>query len=425
MIPTLRSSMVIGSALALTMAVTSCGGPSSSVASSTTGTSAGTSSAAGAAAASTPPSVPVSGGAGSAPAASSGPSSMSSSLGAGSSNVGATTEPASSVAPSSGKVDPASPLGQTLTYIDSGKNPPNHPKVAFIEACTSNTYCQAGLQGAKDAATKFGMEMKLYDSNFSSDTELKNAQDAVQQGFAGYVFAPLTQAGGCSVLKQLKATGKPVVNDNSPMCGNADYTPGTTGFVAVQTAAYFQRHFEYAFKSCTSTCEALVVDAPITSDLYKLWESALAVAKTKYPNVKVVVDRPTDFVPAKTLQVTQDALQTHPNISMVVSPWDDATRGAEQAIVAAGKKPGTDIRIYSMGATKDGLAKVVAGTWTETTIFLPYEESYYAFAQLARKLATGKDTPGYTDLAGAPSVVDGPGDIYITKDNANKFHPKY
>jgi len=39
---------------------------------------------------------------------------------------------------------------------------------------------------------------------------------------------------------------------------------------------------------------------------------------------------------------------------MVISPWDDATRGAEQAIIAAGKKPGTDVRIYSMGATKDG-----------------------------------------------------------------------
>lgn len=334
--------------------------------------------------------------------------------------------PADSAPPSnSAKVDPASPLGQTLAYVASGQKPPNNPKIAFIDACTSNTYCQAGLQGARDASAKFGMTLKLYDSNFSSDTELKNAQDATQQGFDGYVFAPLTQAAGCSTLKLLLATGKPVVNDNSPMCGNADYTPGTTGFVAVQTAAYFQRHLEYAFKSCTSSCEALIVDAPITSDLYKLWESALRKVKVKYPKVKVVVDQPTDFLPAKTLQVTQDALQRHPNISLVISPWDDATRGAEQAIVAVGKKPGTDVRIYSMGATKDALVKVKAGTWNETTVFLPYEEGYYAFAQMARKLATGKDTPGYTDLSGAPSVVDGPGSIFITKDNADKFHPKY
>jgi len=297
--------------------------------------------------------------------------------------------------------------------------------VAFIEACTSNTYCQAGVQGAKDAAAKFGMEMKLYDSNFSSSTELKNAQDAAQQGFDGYVFAPLTQAGGCSVLKMLQATGKPVVNVNSPMCGNPDYTPGTTGFVAVQTASYFQRHFEFAFKSCTGPCKALVVDAPVTSDLYRLWQSALSAAKKMYPNVRVVVDQPTDFLPAKTLQVTQDALQRHPDIALVVSPWDDATRGAEQAITAAGKKAGTDVRIYSMGATKAGLAKVKAGSWNETTIFLPYEETYYGFAQLARKLASGKDTPGYTDLAGAPTVLEGPGDIYITKDNADKFQPRY
>lgn len=125
---------------------------------------------------------------------------------------------------------PSFPLGQTLAYIQSGQQPGNHPKVAFIDACTSNTYCQAGLRGAKDASAKFGLTMKLYDSNFSSDTELKNAQDATQQGFDGYVFAPLTQTAGCSTLRLLKSAGKPVVNDNSPMCGNADYTPGTAGF---------------------------------------------------------------------------------------------------------------------------------------------------------------------------------------------------
>jgi ABC-type sugar transport system substrate-binding protein len=323
------------------------------------------------------------------------------------------------------KADPKSPMGQTLDYIVNGKKPTGSPKVAFIDACTSNTYCQAGLAGAQAASKEFGLDMKLYDSNFSSDTELKNAQDAIQAGYDGYVFAPLTQSSGCAVFKLLQATGKPVVNDNSPMCGNAEYTPGTSGFVAVQTAAYFQKHIEYAFATCKEKCEALVIDQGVESDLYKLWQEALKGAEAKYPLVDVVVDQPTDFVPEKTLQVTQDALQRHPDIQMVVSYWDDATRGAEQAIVAAGKKPGTDVRIYSMGGTKDALAKVKAGTWNETTVLLPYEEGFYAFAQLARKLATGQDTPGYTDLAFAPSVIYGPGSVFITQENADKFDPKY
>jgi ABC-type sugar transport system substrate-binding protein len=323
------------------------------------------------------------------------------------------------------KIDANTPMGQTLDYIVNGKNPPGHPRVGFIEACTSNTYCQAGVAGARAAATQFGLDMKLYDSNFSSDTELKNTQDATQAGYQGYVLNPLASASGCAVFKLLRATGKPVENGNSPMCGNPEYTPGTTGFVAVQTTAYFQKHIEYAFATCTKKCDALVIDQGVESDLYKEWKDALKAAKAKYPLVNVVVDQPTDFVPEKTLQVTQDALQRHPSISMVVSYWDDATRGAEQAIRAAGKQPGKDVRIYSMGGTKDALAKVKAGTWNETTVLLPYEEGYYAFAQLARKLATGKDTPGYTDLAGAPSIINGPGSVFITADNADKFQPKY
>jgi ABC-type sugar transport system substrate-binding protein len=322
-------------------------------------------------------------------------------------------------------VDPNSPMGQTLAFVQAGKKVTKPTNVAFITACTSNTYCQAGVQGATDAAARFGLTMKLYDSNFSSDIELKNAQDATQQGFDGYLFAPETDASGCSVFKLLHATGKPVATDNSPMCGNPGYTPGTVGLVASQTTEYFQQHIEHAFASCTTPCETLVVDQGVESDLYARWETALKNALPKYPNVKVVVDQPTDFDPATTLQVTQDALQKHPNISMVVSYWDDATRGAEQAIVAQGKVPGKDVRIYSMGATRDSLTKITAGTWNETTVLLPYEEAYYAMAQLARKLETGQDTPGYTDLAGAPAVVNGPGTVFITAANAAKFQPRY
>jgi ABC-type sugar transport system substrate-binding protein len=330
-----------------------------------------------------------------------------------------------SAALASGKVNPTSPMGETLAYVKSGKNPANHPTVAFIDACTSNTYCQAGLQGAKAAAAKFGIDMTLYDSNFDTTTELQNVQDAVQKGYDGYVYAPLSEASGCSNLKLLQAPAKPIENDNSPMCGNANYTAGTNGFVAVQTTAYFQLHIENAFKSCTTTCQALVVDQSVSSDLYGMWETALKNAEAKYPKVDVVVDQPTNYLPATTLQVTQDALQKYPKISMVVSYWDDATRGAEQAIVAAGKTPGKDVRIYSMGATKAGLAKIKAGTWNESTVLLPYEETYYAFAQMARRLATGKSTPGYTNLADAPSIINGPGSIYITAANADKFAPKY
>ena len=75
-------------------------------------------------------------------------------------------------------------------------------------------------------------------------------------------------------------------------------------------------------------------------------------------------DEPGNFDPRVALVKIQNALLAHPDITVVLSSWDDMTRGVEQAIEAAGKKPGTDIRIYSIGATKDGVDKVKAGVYT-------------------------------------------------------------
>ncbi|WP_382308675.1 sugar ABC transporter substrate-binding protein [Herbiconiux sp. UC225_62] len=314
----------------------------------------------------------------------------------------------------------------TLDYIDAGLPDLGGQKIAYLAECaTENTFCQTRWQGAQDAAAKVGAEITLFNAGFDTNAQLQQVQDAIQRGFDGYVFSPVADSPGCADFDLLKATGKPVVNINSPMCGNPDYTEDTAGFVAMQTESYFLEHLENAFASCDEPCKAVAVGGFVGSDLFTRWENAIQQASAEYPNVTVVSDQPGSFDPATALTVVQDALSSNPDVDLVVSSWDDMTRGVEQAIVAAGKTPGTDVRIYSVGGTKDGVAKVAEGTWTETTVLLPYEESYYGVVQLAKAIDTGESTPGFTYLAESPVVTDGPGDIFITADNASEFTPEY
>ncbi|WP_185278522.1 sugar ABC transporter substrate-binding protein [Leifsonia shinshuensis] len=332
----------------------------------------------------------------------------------------ATTSTATAAAASS------SAMKDTLAYLDGGLPDLGGARIAYIAECAAaNAYCQSRLKGAEETAAKAGAKLTVFDANFDPNTQLSQVQDAVQRGFDGYVFSPVASATGCSDLKLLQASGKPVATINSPMCGNPDYTPGTVGFVGMQTESFFQEHAENAFKSCTSACEAVAVGGYVGSDLFTRWEDAIKAAAKKYPNVTVVSDQPGSFDPKAALAVVQDALAAHPKVSLVLSSWDDMTRGVEQAITAAGKTPGKDVRIYSVGGTKDGIARVKAGAWTETSVLLPYEESSYGVVQLARKLKTGKDTPGFAYLAEAPSVVKGPGSIFVTAKNASSFSPEY
>lgn len=314
----------------------------------------------------------------------------------------------------------------TLSYIKSGLPNLHGSSIAYLAECaTENTYCQTRWRAAQDAAKKMNAKVTLFDAGFNPATQLQQVQDAIQQGFSGYVFSPVASSSGCADFKLLQKTGKPIENINSPMCGNPDYTKGTVGFVGMQTQSFFLAHIENAFASCKTKCEAVAVGGFVGSDLFTRWENAIKVASLKYPNVDVVSNQPGNFDPTKAFTVVQDALSSHPGVNLVVSSWDDMTRGVEKAIVAAGKVPGRGVRIYSVGGTANGLAQVKAGNWTETTILLPYEESYYGFVQLARAMHTGKGTPGFTYLAQSPKITNGPGSIFITAKNAASFTPEY
>jgi ABC-type sugar transport system substrate-binding protein len=298
-------------------------------------------------------------------------------------------------------------------------------KVAYVVQCVNNPYCEAGVRGMTDAAKRFGFDLKVFDSNFNASEQLKKVQNAVAQRFDGYVFTPLAAASGCSMYNNiLKPTGKPVVTLGTLMCGDQDYTPGTAAAVIMATRDYYNTMVDRAFEECSGNCVAAAVGGYVGSDLFDIWENALAAAAKKHPKVKLVVDQPGNFNPQVALKVVQDALSAHPDINLVISSWDDMSRGVVQAVADANKAPGKDIKIVSAGATKDGVNRVKRGEINMTAIYLPYEEAYYSGVAIAMALA-GNPPNGFVDEAKLPQIVDGPKTVFLTKDNVDKFDPKF
>jgi ABC-type sugar transport system substrate-binding protein len=325
---------------------------------------------------------------------------------------------------SSGETNRDTGTLKVLAFDKTGAKPTKKYRIAYLAECINNPYCETRLKGMHAAAKKYGFEFKVFDANFNPQAQLQQVQDAVAQGFDGYLFAPVAAAPGCAMWTSfLKPTGKPIVTLPVPMCKDPDYTPGRAATVTMVRQAFFNAHVDVAFRSCKSECEVAAIGGFTGSDLFTVWERAIAQGKARFPKVKVVSDQPANFDPRVALRVIGDALRANPDLDVVVSPWDDMTRGAEQAIVAAGKKPGKDVRIYSTGATKVGVERVKQGAWNETTIFLPFEESYYAAAALVMALE-GKPVNAYVNEAEMPPVTT-LGSLYVTKQNAARFRPNY
>lgn len=317
------------------------------------------------------------------------------------------------------------PIADVIAFDQAAVPMEKTVRIAYLSECAQNAYCQARLKGIKDAAEKYNFEFQLFDANFNPAEQLKQVQNASSGRFDAFIFAPTAGAPACNMWKQfLQGTGKPVVSINMSMCGDDNYTEGLAATVTMQGQPYFDTHIQNAFASCEGKCKAAAVGSFLGSDLWNTWSAAVEKADDMYPNVEVVVNQPGNFDPRTALRVMEDGLSANPDISIVVSSWDDMTRGVAQAITSVGKKPGTDVRIYSVGANQDALSRVKAGSYNSTTMLLPYEESYYG-AVAAVMALQGQPLNAYINQALLPAVTDGPGSIMITSENADSYTPSY
>jgi ABC-type sugar transport system substrate-binding protein len=312
-----------------------------------------------------------------------------------------------------------------VDYDKAFTTPTKKYRIAYLTECVDNPYCLARLEGLKAAAKKYGFEFKIFDANFSPATQAKVVENAVTEGFEGYLFGPAAAQPGCGLYNRLlKPTGKPVVSIDIAMCGDPDYTPGLAATLTMQGPYHFDNMLDNAFASCKGECKVAAVGGFVGSDLFTYWENAIKKAAAKYPNVKVVVDEPANFDPRIALKKIQDALLAHPDINIVISSWDDMSRGVEQAVIAAGKTPGKDVSIFSGGATKVGVDKVKSGKWASTMAYLPYHEAYYGAVALMMAL-DGKPINAYIDEELLPEIVNTTGTVFISKANVDKYQPVY
>lgn len=332
---------------------------------------------------------------------------------------------AASSGSSAGDSSNVSPIAQAEAYDKATSKAKKPYKIASFNTCTNlNAWCEAMIKFEKQAAAKYGVDLTIYDAAFDPTKQLNQVQDAIAKGgWDGFIFQPVAAAPGCQMIRTLLATGIPVEQGNSPVCEDEDYHAGTVGFVSTSTENYYKDYLKTVFGSCTSPCQALVVGGVSGQDGWRRLQDAISQVKPNFPNVDIVTEQPGNYDPNQALKITQDALQSHPNISLVLSAYDEMSRGMIQALQSAGKSSG--VKLYSIGGTPYGLSQVKAGSITATIQSDPYPEGYYTVVELVRFLDTGKKTTGFSDTNQWEGILDGPGSPILTQANVDKYKPDY
>jgi ribose transport system substrate-binding protein len=133
---------------------------------------------------------------------------------------------------------------------------------------------------------------------------------------------------------------------------------------------------------------------------------------------KIVSKVRTDYTIVQGQSKTEAILRGNPGLTLLISNYSDPTRGAVQAIKAAGKEG--KVKVYDYGGSKWIVDAIKRGEVELTGALLPYSEMAHSVQSLA-DLWHGKTVPHIDDLSQDKAI----GDTLIDKSNADSFKPEY
>lgn len=298
-------------------------------------------------------------------------------------------------------------------------------EVAVFAASSANTYWAAEVEGAKDAAKKYGdVKITVFDGQFNTQKQLNQMRDAlVSKKYEAWFVGPNDGGPLTTTIKQAIKSGVKVGCALVP-CGpdirnTKVQIPGQVVFMGVGFYGNGQLLGQLVTTGCKGIdpCKVFWMPGLPTLPLEKARTDGLMSVVKKSANIEIVAVQPGGYLAAPALTATQNVLQANPDINVIVSSGDQMIAGAVRAAKAAGK---TGIKMYGNGCTFEAKKLIQQGIQTGCTVYLPRTEGR-TIVDLLIRAVKGEELEGLSidPLSSSPIGPLG------TKSNIAKLQPEF
>ena len=220
---------------------------------------------------------------------------------------------------------------------------------------TANT---KSIQGAfKDA----GIELKFSDAKGKQENQIKAIRSFIQQQVDVIAFSPLVESGWDTVLNEAKDAGIPVVLTDRAV-DSVDETLYKS-FLGSDFILEGEKAGEWVAAEYADADKVNIVELQGTTGAAPANDRAEGFRTALADDAKfdIIASQTGDFTRAGGKQVMEAFLKSNPEIDLVYAHNDDMGLGAIEAIEAAGKTAGEDIKVVTVDAVKDGMQALADG----------------------------------------------------------------
>ncbi|GCD20902.1 ABC transporter substrate-binding protein [Cellulomonas sp. H30R-01] len=236
--------------------------------------------------------------------------------------------------------------------------------VGFAQVGAESGWRTANTTSIKDSLTKEeGFDLKFSDAQQKQENQIQAIRSYIAQGVDYIAFSPVVESGWDAVLEEAKTANIPVI-----LTDRAVDTEDESLYVTFIGSDFVEegRRIGKYVSDTLATEPIKVVELQGTTGSAPAIDrkTGFEEATKDNPNVEIIASQTGNFTRAEGKTVMEGFLQAYPDIDVVYAHNDDMGLGAIEAIEAAGKKPGEDIKVVTIDGVKDGMQALADGKIT-------------------------------------------------------------
>ena len=234
--------------------------------------------------------------------------------------------------------------------------------VGFAQVGAESGWRTANTKDIQDSFKTAGIQLKFSDAQQKQENQIKAIRSYIQQQVDYIAFSPVVQTGWDAVLNEAKAANIPVIlTDRAVDSKDTSLYVTFLGSDFVLEGKKAGDWLVNEYKGKTDPVNIVQLEGTTGSAPAIDRATGFADAIKADSNMKVVASQTGDFTRAGGKQVMEAMLKSQKDIDVVYAHNDDMGLGAIEAIEAAGKVPGKDIKIITVDAVKDGMTALSEG----------------------------------------------------------------
>lgn len=263
-----------------------------------------------------------------------------------------------------------------------------------------NPYFITMNEAVKEATGKIGAKLIVTDAKHDVNKQTSDIEDMIQKGVKILLLNPTDSKGIETAVVEAKKAGVIVVCVDAQANGPIDSFVGSKNY-----DAGFQAGKQMAKDLNGQGKVAILNGIPVVPILERV--KGFQDAMKEYPNIKIVDNQNGEQERSKAMAVTENMMQTTPDLKAIFSVNDTGALGSVAAIQSAGK----DIGVYSVDGAPEAVKAITEGKIFKCTVAqYPRDQVRIAFGI------------AYAKYLGAHVPATIPVDVKtLTKDNAKDF----